>query len=272
MRHCRGAGLAVLAGRFPRPRRRLPTIGPVVRRRGKQRCVRPHRRAGGPPHGSTPVRRRPARVGGSVGGPGSRVPLPGYSSARERGAQRARQRGQSTGQARGQQIRAVGKSSSPDTAREFIGVGEQGLAVGPAGGIPEQAGDDRGCLARPRPQRRRAGSGAAKAWFQADQGLTSQLRRLSRCFCRATGHAVTCLTQQAGDQPERDSVPGPPRPAAGAAVAGLPEPARPATQASTAPVSASPASALRSATLAATDTAVHASTLVPSTTGSVRPR
>ena len=76
-------------------------------------------------------------AGGSAERPDPRFACPA-TRARERGAERARQRRQPPGQPGGQQIRAVGQAGGPAPREQFVGAGEQRLAVGPAARVAEQ--------------------------------------------------------------------------------------------------------------------------------------
>ena len=88
--------------------------------------------------------------------------------------------------------------------QQFVGAGEQRLAVASFRRILEHPGDDGRRLPGPGPQRRPGRSCAAEPGLQPDQGLPRQLPALRR--------PVSVTGQQAGDQPERHRVtafPGP---------------------------------------------------------------
>ena len=125
-------------------------------------------------------------------------------SPRHGGAQRARQRREPAGQPGGQQVRSVGQAVGAAAGEQFVSAGEQPLAVGAAGRILEHPGDDRRGLPGPGPQHRAGRGGTAEPGLQPDQGLTRQLRLLSR---PVPGHG-----EQAGDQPERHCIAGFPGP------------------------------------------------------------
>ena len=124
----------------------------------------------------------------------------GRGRARQDGPQRARQRREPAGQPGREQVRAVGQGVGADGGEQFVGAGEQRLAVAPAGRILEHPGQDRRRLPGPGPQHRAGRRGTAEPGFEPDQGLAGQLRRLRRPVHRCG--------DQPGDQPERYGVAG----------------------------------------------------------------